>query len=166
MSRISLSSRSRIFSIDTAMPWGISLSISLNIFSLIISAASTLSGWSVRVSSGKKWGDSNARRFISSTSSSICSPFDAQTGTTASKSKSSLSWTILARSSSLSFIISILLIARITGTFSFLNFSRSSYSPFLMSPFASTTKRQASTPPMESPTAWFIFSPSLLWGLW
>jgi len=86
ISSISLSSRSRIFSTATAMPCGISLSISLSIFSLIISAAKTLSGWSVNVSSGKKCGDSKASLSSSSISSSTWSPCVALTGTTAVKS--------------------------------------------------------------------------------
>ena len=44
MSMMSLSSRSFMLSMTTAVPWGISLSHSLRIFSRMISAAMTFSG--------------------------------------------------------------------------------------------------------------------------
>ena len=145
-----LSSRIFILSITTAVPWGISFSVNLRIFSLIISAASTFSGWSVSVSSGKKWPPSEVNFFNSSFSSSSFEPVSADTGTIASKSISFEYLMICSRITSLSFIVSVLLIANTQGKSSFLTFSINILSFSLISWPASVTSKQASTPATDS----------------
>ncbi len=164
------SSRSCICSMLTAMPWGTSRSRSRSIFSRMISAAMTRSGWSVRASSGKKCGDSWARFESSAMTSSTPSPFTADVGTIASKSCSCMSSAMRTASCSFSATVSILLMTSTQGICSRLIFFKSSASAgrrTSSSSFSgSTTRRAASTPSMPSMTAFTIFSPSLFFGRW
>ena len=154
-----------IFSITTAVPCGISALQSLKIFSLIISEAITLSGWSVRVSSSKKWPPSLACFLSSSSNSFIPLPSLALTGTIASKSYSLLYSRICFINISLSLIISILLITRIAGIPRALNLSIKSSSVCTGLLSASTTSIQQSTPPTDSFTERTIYLPSEFFGL-
>ena len=162
------SSRSCICSMLTAMPWGTSRSRRRSIFSRMISAAMTRSGWSVSASSGKKCGDSCARRVSSSMTSSTPSPLTAEVGTTAAKSWSCMSSAMRTARFSFSATVSILLMTSTQGMPSRLIFFRSSSSAGrrASSPSfsGSTTRRAASTPSMPSMTALTIFSPSLFFG--
>ena len=143
------SPRSRIFSTQTATPWGISLSINCKIFSLIISETITRSGWSVKASSWKKCPSQVATFFSSLSKTSSPSWALAEIGTTAAKLISSEICEICFIKTDLSCKTSILFMAKITGNFKFFNFLINFNSEAFKFLPASTTKRQLSTDKIE-----------------
>ena len=99
------------------------------------------------------------------TSSSVLSPVLAETGTISAKSYSFLYVSIKARISSL-FTISILLITRITGVFTFFNCSMICFSPAPIKLDGSTSQSTTSTSFKERSAIFTIYSPSLFFALW
>ena len=93
------------------------------------------------------------------------SPLLADTGTISAKSYS-FRYVSMAGSNSSFFTISILLITRMTGVFTFFSWSRMCRSPAPINVEGSTSQSTTSTSLSDRSATWTIYSPSLFFALW